>query len=97
MPSPRVVKALDVIEQVRLGIIPRPVDLAGCAVGFQLREEAFHCSIVPDVTRPAYRTVWPASSPDSHDKGIGDELSRHLRLHSHPTTRRENMSTTAAT
>jgi hypothetical protein len=56
VPSPRVVEALDVIEHIRPGIIPRPVDLAGYALGFQRREEALHCSIVPDVTRPAHRT-----------------------------------------
>jgi hypothetical protein len=55
VPSPRVVEALDVVEHIRPGVIPRPVDLAGCPLGLQRREEALHRSIVPDVAGPAHR------------------------------------------
>lgn len=36
MPSPRVVEALDVIEHIRPGLVPRPVELAGSPQGWKL-------------------------------------------------------------
>jgi hypothetical protein len=36
VPSPGIVEALDVVEHVRPGVIPRPVDLAGCPLGFSV-------------------------------------------------------------
>ena len=55
VPSPRIVKALDVIEHIRPGVIPRPVELAGRPLGLERREEALHRRIVPDIARPANR------------------------------------------
>ena len=35
VPWPRVIEALDVIEHIRLGIIPRSVDIAGCPLSLE--------------------------------------------------------------
>lgn len=56
MPSPRTIEALDVVEHIRAGVIPRPVDLADDPLGPERREKAFHGCIVPDVAGPAHRT-----------------------------------------
>ena len=54
MPALGVIEALDVIEHVGLGLVPRPVRLAGRSLGFQRGEEALHRRIIPDIARPAH-------------------------------------------
>jgi len=44
-----IVKAVDVIEHICLGIISVSVDFAGCPFRLEGREESFHCRIVTDV------------------------------------------------
>ena len=46
----RVVEALDVIEHVRPGVLPCPVDLAAEPFGLHRREEAFYRGVVPAFT-----------------------------------------------
>src|SRR6266702_3987550 len=57
-----IVEALDVVEHVGLGLIPRPVHLARCSLGLQRREEALHRRIVPDVARVSAILTEPARS-----------------------------------
>lgn len=54
MSAPGVIEALDVLEHVGLGLVPRPVRLAGRSLGFQRGEEALHRRIIPDIARPAH-------------------------------------------
>jgi 4-oxalocrotonate tautomerase len=51
----RIVEPLDVIEHVRLPLIPRVVLLSVHALRLQAREETLHCRVVPDVPLPAHR------------------------------------------
>ena len=56
VPSFWIVEAFDVIEHVGLGLIARAINLPCCSLGFERREEALHCGIVPDVAGSAHRT-----------------------------------------
>jgi hypothetical protein len=79
MPAFRIVEALDVVEHVGLGLIPRPVHLARCSLGLQRREEALHRRIVPDVARTAHRTDDAVSAFGPEDtKRMGDAYERAL-------------------
>ena len=49
MPAFRIVEALDVVEHVGLGVVPRSVHSARSPLGLQRREEALHRRVVPDV------------------------------------------------
>jgi len=52
--SPEIVEPFDVIEHIRSGLIPGPVDLPTGPLGLEDREKAFHRSIVPaKQVRPA--------------------------------------------
>ena len=55
MPAFRIIEALDVIEHIGLGFVPRPIGLARRSLGLQRGEEALHRRIVPDVARAAHR------------------------------------------
>jgi hypothetical protein len=55
VPSPRIVEALDIVEHVGLGLIPRSLDLAGYPLGLERGEQALHCCIIPYVPRAAHR------------------------------------------
>lgn len=54
MTSDRVVKALDLIEHIRPGLVPRAIGFARSALNLQRREEALHGRIVPHVARSAH-------------------------------------------
>lgn len=49
VPLPEIVEALDVIEQVRFGLISRAVRLVRRSFGLERGEEALHRGIVPAV------------------------------------------------
>ena len=50
----RVVEPLDVVEHVRAGLFPGPVDLAAGSLRLQGREEALHGRVVPALPAPAH-------------------------------------------
>jgi len=66
VPAFRIVEALNIIEDVGLGVIPRSVHSARSPLGLQRREEALHRRVVPDVflgyavPRWAYAAAGPA-------------------------------------
>src|SRR6185312_14144743 len=49
----RIVEALDVIEDIRLGFVARAIGLACSALGLQRGEEALHRGVVPDIAGAA--------------------------------------------
>lgn len=49
-----VVEALDVVEHIRTGLLPRPVDFPGCALRLERAEEALHGRVVPHLARTAH-------------------------------------------
>lgn len=53
----RVVEALNIVEKIEPGLITSSVDLVPDPLSFERGEEAFHCRIVPDITRSAHRAV----------------------------------------
>jgi hypothetical protein len=55
VPPLGIVEALDIVEHVGPGIVPRPIRLARCALGLQRGEEALHRRIVPAIARAAHR------------------------------------------
>ena len=55
MPTLGIVETLDVIEHVGLGLISRPIQLAGCSLGLQRGKETLHRGIVQDVAGAAHR------------------------------------------
>ncbi len=54
MPTFGVVEALDVVEHICPGIVARPTDFAGDALGFPGRAEALRGGIVPDIAFTAH-------------------------------------------
>ena len=55
MPSFRIVEAVDVVEHIGLGLVPRSVDFTRRALGLERGEEALHRRIVADVARTTHR------------------------------------------
>lgn len=48
----RIIEAFDIVEHVRLGIIPGPVDLAGTPFGLKRGEKALHRRVLRLQTIP---------------------------------------------
>ena len=57
MAADGVVKALDMIKNVRPGRVARRVDLFGDALGFLRRKERLHGYMVADISCPPHRTI----------------------------------------
>ena len=53
------VEPLDVTEHLGPHMVASPIDCFADALGFQRREEAHHCRVVPDVSGSAHRTGTP--------------------------------------
>lgn len=61
MPTPGIVKPLDVIEHIRFGLIPGLVVSPVGAFNLECREKAFHSGVIPTVvtaTHAAGHTVF---------------------------------------
>jgi hypothetical protein len=55
VPSPGIVEALDVIEHVGPGVIARPVDQAGCPLGFSDEKKLYIAALSQMLPRTAHR------------------------------------------